>query len=261
MAILLGLSRLSVKALRFSLILLPLIAITGCASNGQQSGDPDAALADYIQLGQGYLQEGRRDQARFNLLRALEIDSRSPEANNVMALLYETEGEIELSKQLYQVALSSNRSYTPARMNYARVLYAEGQFQDARNQYEMAASDVNYRLRPDAFLGLGLSELRLGDIESAKSAFGRALQLNPSIGPALLEVADIAFDEREYPLALEYLEAYERRTIETPRSLYLGIQLARVFSDQNKEQSYVLALRSMFPESMEARQLQLEEQN
>ena len=138
------------------------------------------------------------------------------------------------------------------------MLYAESEYEDARDQYETAARDVNYRLRPDAFLGVGLSELRLGNTEQAKLAFERTLQLNPSIGPALLEVADIAFDEREYPLALEYLEAYERRTVETPRSLYLGIQLARVFNDQNKEQSYALALRSIFPDSTEARQLQLE---
>lgn len=253
-----SLTRLYLSKLRISSILLLLVAVAGCVSNTQRSGDPDAALADYIRLGQGYLQEGRRDQARFNLLRALEIDSRSPEANNVLALLYETEGEVDLAKELYRRAISSDRLYTPARMNYARVLYAESEYEDARDQYETAARDVNYRLRPDAFLGVGLSELRLGNTEQAKLAFERTLQLNPSIGPALLEVADIAFDEREYPLALEYLEAYERRTVETPRSLYLGIQLARVFNDQNKEQSYALALRSIFPDSTEARQLQLE---
>ena len=250
--------RLHLSKLRIGTILLLLVAVTGCVSNTQRSGDLDAALADYIRLGQGYLQEGRRDQARFNLLRALEIDSRSPEANNVLALLYETEGEVDLAKELYQRAISSDRSYTPARINYARVLYAQSEYRDARDQYETAASDVNYRLRPDAFLGVGLSELRLGNVEQAKSAFERALQLNPNIGPALLEVADIAFDEREYVLALEYLETYELRTIDTPRSLYLGIQLAQVFNDPNKEQSYALALRSMFPDSTQARQIQLE---
>ena len=250
--------RLHLSKLRIGTILLLLVAVTGCVSNTQRSSDLDAALADYIRLGQGYLQEGRRDQARFNLLRALEIDSRSPEANNVLALLYETEGEVDLAKELYQRAISSDRSYTPARINYARVLYAQSEYRDARDQYETAASDVNYRLRPDAFLGVGLSELRLGNVEQAKSAFERALQLNPNIGPALLEVADIAFDEREYVLALEYLETYELRTIDTPRSLYLGIQLARVFNDPNKEQSYALALRSMFPDSTQARQIQLE---
>ena len=237
-----------------------LFLLASCGSNPSATGgDPEGALSDYIQLGQSYLREGRRDQARFNLLKALDIDSRSPEANNVMALLYETEGEVELAKQLYRRALSSDRTYTPARVNYARVLYAQEDYRSARDEYETAASDVNYRLRPDAFLGVGLSELRLGNVEEAKTAFGRALQLNPNIGPALLEVASIAYEQREYPLAMEYLEAYEGRTVDTPRSLMLGIQLSRVFDEPNKEQSYALALRSMFPDSMEARQLQLEQ--
>lgn len=245
--------------LRIGIAVFLLALVFGCASNNSRSGNLEGALADYIQLGQSYLREGQREQARFNLLRALEIDSRSPEANNVMALLHETEGEVELAEELYRRALSSDANYSPARINYARVLYAQEQYGAARDQYRRVSEDVNYRLRSDAFMGLGLSELRLGNLEVAKEAFERALQLNPNLGQAFLEVADIAYQEREYSLALEYLEAYERRAIETSRSLFLGIQLARVFNDQNKEQSYALALRSMFPDSMEARQLRLEQ--
>lgn len=242
----------------FSLLLLSLLGCSTTNTSGN-GGNPERALADYIQLGRNYLSEGQRDQARFNLLKALEIDDRSPEANNVMALLLETEGDIELAKQLYSRALSSDRSYSPARINYARVLYAQEEFAEARTQYQLVAEDVNYRLRPDAFVGLGMSEIRLGNSDAAKEAFRRALLLNPNIGPALLEIAEIAYQEREYPLSMEYLEQYERSTVETPRSLVLGIQLSKIFNDSDKEQSYALALRSMFPDSMEARQQQLDQ--
>lgn len=242
----------------FSLLLLSLLGCSTTNTSGN-GGDPERALANYIQLGRNYLSEGQRDQARFNLLKALEIDERSPEANNVMALLLETEGDIELAKELYSRALSADRSYSPARMNYARVLYAQEEYGEARTNYQMVAEDVNYRLRPDAFVGLGMSEIRLGNSEAAKDALRRALLLNPNIGPALLEVAEIAYQEREYPLSMEYLEQYERSTVESPRSLVLGIQLSRIFNDVDKEQSYALALRSMFPDSMEARQYQLDQ--
>mgnify|MGYP000462775887 CR=1 FL=1 len=245
---------------KFVLSLL-LLSLAACSTiNTSNNGaDPERALANYIQLGRNYLSEGQRDQARFNLFKALEIDDRSPDANNVMALLYETEGEIELAKQLYSRALSSDRDYSPARMNYARILYAQEEYGEARTQYQLAADDVNYRLRPDAFVGVGMSALRRGQTENAKEALRRALQLNPNIGWALLEVAEIAYQEREFPLSMEYLEQYERSTAETPRSLALGIHLSRIFNDSDSEQSYALALRSMFPDSMEARQHQLDQ--
>ena len=119
---------------RSGFLICGFVLLASCGSNPTSlGGDPQGALSDYIQLGQSYLREGRRDQARFNLLKALDIDSRSPEANNVMALLYETEGEVELAKQLYRRALSSDRTYTPARVNYARVLYAQEDYRSARD--------------------------------------------------------------------------------------------------------------------------------
>lgn len=240
----------------FSLTLLMLVGCTTSTTSGN-GADLERAVENYVQLGRNYLSEGEREQARFNLLKALEIDDQNPDANNVMALLYETEGEVELAKQLYRRAISEDRDYSPARMNYARVLYAQEEYRDARNQYQIVTEDVNYRLRADAFLGVALSELRLGDIESAKSALNRTLLLNPNVGPALLQVAEIAYEQREYALSLEYLERYERNTAETPRSLSLGVKLARIFDEPEKEQSYAFALQNMFPDSIEARQLRV----
>lgn len=240
------------------LILIPLLLV-GCTTTTTSGNGADLqrAAENYVQLGRNYLSEGERDQARFNLLKALEIDDRNPEANNVMALLYETEGEVELATQLYRRAISEDRNYTPARMNYARVLYSQEEFREARTQYQIVTEDVNYRLRADAFLGVALSNLRLGDIEAAKAALNRTLLLNPNIGQALIQVAEIAFEQSEYALSLEYLERYESTTQESPRSLNLGIKLARVFSDPEKEQSYAFALQNMFPDSTEARELRL----
>lgn len=238
----------------FGLILLILV---GCTTTTTGGGDPERALENYIQLGRNYLSEGERERARFNLLKALEIDEDSPDANNVLALLYETEGEIEEAKRLYHRAIAEDRNYSPARMNYARVLYSEGEYRDSRNQYQTVTEDINYRLRADAFLGMGLSELRLGNVEEAKTALNRTLLLNPNIGPALLEVTQIAYEQREYALALEYLERYEQTTLETPRSLMLGVQLSRIFQESDKEKGYAFTLQNMFPNSTEARELSL----
>ena len=65
-----------------------LVASSGEKTSAEKRQD---ALNSYIELGLGYVGENNRDQARLNLLRALEIDSRSPGANNGMAMLYQLE--------------------------------------------------------------------------------------------------------------------------------------------------------------------------
>jgi type IV pilus assembly protein PilF len=233
--------------------------MVGCtASTVNRPTNPERALDSYIQLGRNYLAEGERDQARLNLLRALDINNRSPDANNLMGLLHETEGEIGLAKQRYQRALSADRAFTPARMNLARVLFAEGEFREAREQYRLSSQDIGYRLRDNAFFGMAIADLRLGNGEAAKESLRRALLLNPAFPSALLEVADIAFQERDYPMAREYLLRFEEVAPETARSLDLGARLAQFFGEVEVEQSYLMALEEMFPQSREALQRRLE---
>ena len=242
------------------LLLVMALAMSACVTEPQNRlANPERALADYIQLGRSYLAEGERDQARFNLLKALNVDSRSPEANNLMALLYESEGENELARDSYRRALSSDSSYTPARVNYARLLYAEEDYREASDQYQRAVDDVNYRLRANAFYGLALSQLRLGEDEEAGQSLRRAMQLNPSLAPALLEFAELAYDQRSFAISMQYLERFEQVATATPRSLDLGIRLAQVFSDSEKEATYRMALGSMFPDSLQARERRLEQ--
>lgn len=246
--------------LKLALTCLLAVHLAACTTTTQNRlADPERALSDYIQLGRNYLSEGEREQARFNLLKALDIDDRSPEANNLMAFLYESEGEIELAKQGYRRAISSDAAYTPARVNLARVLYAEGDYNGARTQYQRAVEDVNYRLRANAFYGLALTQLKMNQETQARESLRRALQLNPTLAPALLEVAVLAYAERSFALALDYLERFEQVATATPRSLDLGIRLAEVFTDADKEATYRMALQTMFPESLQARERMLED--
>lgn len=238
--------------------LLVSLGLFGCTTSTTGTANPQRALDNYLQLGRNYLSAGERDQARFNILRALDIDNRSPEANNLMALLHETEGETALARQRYQRALATDRNFTPARMNLARLVFSENDFREARAQYLLASQDINYRLRDNAFFGLAVTELRLGNTEAAKEALRRALLLNPQYSSALLEVAEIAFQEGQYALAQEYLTQFEATSTETSRSLDLGARLASLFGKDDVAAGYLMALEEMFPDSREARQRQAE---
>ncbi len=232
--------------------------LTACTSTpSSQVADPDKAIETYVQLGLGYLGNGQREQARFNLLKALELDRNHAGALHGMALLYQTEGELELAEQNFRRALAQEPGFTQARMNYARFLFLQGNHQRARDEYQRVTQDTNYRLRPDAFVGLALSEFQLGNRDAGRDALNRALRLNPNMAAALLEAAEIEWSDGNYPAARDYLTRFEAVARQTARSLWLGVRLARVFNDTNRAASYGLALLEIYPESREANQYRL----
>ncbi len=241
-------------------LLAGLLLLQACGSQPTVQGDPERALNNYVELGLNYLGQGNRDQARLNLLRALEIDSNSPKANSAIALLYQIDGEFDLAETHFRRALREDRGFSQGRNNYARFLYMQGRFRDAREQYEITSNDVNYRLRPEAFIGLALTEKALGNMEAAESALRRALTLDPRSGAAALELTQLKYDQRDFVAAKSYLDRYEATSPSTPRSLTLGMQLAEEFGDERAYETYTMALQDMFPNSREARELQLREQ-
>lgn len=240
-----------------AVFLMVVLAGAGCTTTSSTVTDPQRAVDTYVQLGLSYLASGQRDQARLNLLRALELDSNSPSALHAMALLYQTEGEVELAEQNFRRALSQDRNFTQARMNYARFLYLEGRFSDARGEYQRVTQDTNYRLRSDAFVGLALSEMRLENEDAARAAITRALNLNPNQPSALLEAADFAWIENDIAASRNYLDRYEAVAQQTARSLWLGVRLAWANNDTNRAASYGLALLEIYPDSREAGQYRL----
>lgn len=246
--------------IRFLVLIATLVLLQACGSEPVK-GNKEKALDDYIQLGLGYLSSGNRDQARANLLRALAIDPNSPVANDAIALLYQSEAEFDLAEKHFQFALKRDKKFTQSRNNYARFLYFQERFLEARNQYKLATEDVNYRLRPQAFLGLALSEKKLGNMASAEVALKRSTSLNPRGGSAILELAELKLEQQDYVTAKEYLDRFESIGQSIPRSLLLGLQLAEKFGDKNQRESYSMALRNMYPDSREAREFILSEKS
>ena len=74
----------------------------------KKKADYGQAYKDYVELGAQYLQMGRYDLAEPKLQRAIEIDSRPPEAWNILAVLYEEKRDIASGNQIYQKLIHSH---------------------------------------------------------------------------------------------------------------------------------------------------------
>jgi type IV pilus assembly protein PilF len=79
----------------------------------------------------------------------------------------------------------------------------------------------------------------------------RSLQLNPSQARAALELAVLRFDQQSYLQARQLLSRHARVKQPSARSLWLGIQLARILNKSDDEASQALALKNIFPTSQE----------
>lgn len=214
------------------------------------------ALANYVQLGLGYIGRGNRDLARRSLLRALEIDASSPAAHNGMALLYQLEQDPERAEDHFRTALRHDRDFTQARNNYGVFLASQQRYQEAYEQLQIAAGDVNYALRPQVFLSLGVMAERLGREDEAREAWERAIALRPDLEAAYLELAEYHFARQDYPQAKRYLAAHGRLAEPSARSLWLGVRVEAAFGNANGVASKGLALRKLFPYAEETLEYQ-----
>lgn len=233
-----------------------LLGLGGCVTETTHSiyskeFSADAAVESHTDAAMEYLRKGDTENAVRHLRTAHDIDSGSPLVNNGLALAFQMSGEIELAEKHYKAALRADRNMTAARNNYGVFLYGQGRYDDACQQMRRVIKDTLYEGRTDAFYNLGQCELRLGDVAAAEEAFVRTVALNRTHGPALLELAEISLRQSDYAEAQRYYQSYNMVAEPSPRSLYVGIQLADYFGEHDSRASYALALKNLYPYSEE----------
>ncbi|AYC35032.1 type IV pilus biogenesis/stability protein PilW [Pseudomonas cavernae] len=245
--------------LRAALCVLFAGLLAGCVSSG--SVDPmktgegrDGARDAYIQLGLGYLQQGAPGKAKLPLKKALELDPSSSDAHAALALVFQTEMEPELADEHFREALSQNSKDPRILNNYGSFLYEQGRYQDAMERYLQAAQDNLYPERSRVFENLGMTSLKLNQSQQAESYFERSVRLNKRQPRALLELAELSYQRKEYVPARNFYDSFSQLSEQNARSLLLGTRLASIFEDRDKAASLGLQLKRLYPGTPEYQQ-------
>ncbi len=234
------------------LLMLLTLGLSACVNpGGKGEVDEEKAMDSYIKLAMAYIENGNRESARHHLSRAFELDSDSVRATAAQAMLYQLEGEPELAEENFRKVLRREPDFSRARNNYAAFLFQHERYQEAFEQFEKVADDLAYTNRDLALLNLGRAALKVGKEERAKAAFEHAHQLNRRMPAALIELAEMSFNDGNYAQTKQYLDHYTTLTQPAARSLLLGIKIERIFGNKNKEASLALALKNLFPYSQE----------
>jgi type IV pilus assembly protein PilF len=162
--------------------------------------------------------------AEKNFLKALQVDSSSPEANN----------------------------------NYGQFLCEHERPRAAMDYFAKAIANPLYQTPQTAYLNMGRCSVKLGENTQANDYLLTALQMAPNYLPALRELAALHLELGNAKLASFYFGRLQQAAGNAPQGadvLWLGVQIARKGGDRVHEAEYSSALKSRYPDSKETQLL------
>lgn len=234
------------------LALLVVLLFSGCASRGVSAEDQTSA-EQYVEIGFRHLQFDNAAQARVAFREALTFDEASDSAHLGMALVYQREGEPELSERYFKRAMALGED-TQHRHLYAQFLFRQNRIDEAQKVLNEVIADTDYFDRAVAFEDLAIVSLYLNDTQSAKNFFDRAIVLNKMLPMPYWHMANLLLNEGNTARAASYFDGFQSlvtsEVVEhTEASLVLGL---RVTEAMNRQESYAALraqLEARFPNS------------
>ena len=200
-----------------------------------------------------YIASKNRELARVHLDNAQSFGSRSnrSQLHNGYALLYQLEQETELAEKYFRKAISSKKTDSTARYNFAAFLYNQGRFEEALKQMQLVSEDLGYERRAQAFYILGLAQNKTGQALEALESFEKASQLAPQFAPPYIEAAEIYFAQKRLAKAKRALDQHGYLAQLSAKSLWLSVRIENSFGNRDAEASQGLKLKNLFPYSSE----------
>jgi|SRR5579859_2374174 len=141
----------------------------------------------WVNLGYVELRRGNFVQARRDFERARELNPNLPTPHHALGVLADEGASPREAEARYRDALAVDPGFAPARANLARLLYARGQYENAREQFQRLVE-----VAPDMMEGwAGQAEalVRLGRERDAEEVVARARQRFGDRSPIALLIA------------------------------------------------------------------------
>ncbi len=251
-------------SIRNYMVALVCLILAACATDGTEidltSADSKAAQVN-VQLGVGYMNQGKLQLADTKFRRALKQAPRLPVAHWTYALLQERLGEFEAAEKHFKKAVALDPKDSRAHNNYGVFLCNRGRIEEADQEFVTAVNNPLYQLPQSAYTNAGICALKIPDEKKAEDYFRMALSRNARYTPALLQMARLTYQRRLYLQTRAYLQRYTDVAKPNPGVLWLGYQTERQLGDYSTASSYALQLKNLFPESRETTLLLESERN
>ncbi len=249
------------------LLLFMTVIMCGCSVlSSEKKGEPavenkplpktrqlnkEEAVKAHLKAGVVSLENGDMTRAHRHLARALELDEKSAEVHNALAIFYQIEKDPVQEEKHFERALSLDSDNPSVNHNYGSFACRMGRYDEGRKHLVKAAANYRYPKRAETYENLGRCELLANNTAAAEAAFDNALRLNPKLPKSLLGQVSIKLDRGQNKLAYDYYQQFTQLSKQTAESLWLGIRLERIFGNKDALASYELTLRRLYPGSKE----------
>ena len=241
-----------VKWIRVGLIGLCLAGCQSAQTINDAGEEPNRIASINTLLGIQYMKSGENEIALQKLQRALSADPNYADAHNALGLLYGQLGQNDKADESFRTAIRLATNNSNALNNYGQFLCHTGRNEEGQKMFLEAVKNPLYRTPAVAYSNAGTCALGSGDLEAAETHLREALQIDPQLAQALLQMAQVSYDKKRYLPARAYLQRYLEVADRSAKALWLGIQIERVLGDKDAVASYSLRLGTTYPDSKEA---------
>jgi type IV pilus assembly protein PilF len=219
------------------------------------ASNQEAAIAN-MNLGSGYVLQGRADLAVEPLERALELNPRLADAHNALAIAYDQLDRAPEAEPHYRRATALAPDNAFVANSYAVFLCRQGRWEDAEDYFRRAADNPQYETPEAALANAGRCARSSGDTAKAEAYFREALARNPAFPDALSSMADLEYRGRNYLQARAFLQRYLDVEPPSATSLWLCFNIEQELNNPAAAERCATQLRERFPQSPELAQLQ-----
>jgi len=222
-----------------------LLLLLACASTPDKSGSENRRAAETnTALGRQYMQRGDYEIALEKLKRAIAYDKTYAPAHTMLAVLYETLGEMEDAGVEYRRAVQYDPKDGSVNNNYGAYLCGGGKHAEAERYFLTAVDDPFYDTPEVALANAGSCALAAGDLDKAETFLRQSLGYDDELAAALLPMAEVSYQKGSYLKARAFLQRFEAVSPATRESLLLGYNIETNLGDEAAAEGYRRALQS-----------------
>ncbi|MFT3821056.1 MAG: type IV pilus biogenesis/stability protein PilW [Rubrivivax sp.] len=254
--------------MRAACIGLIVIALAGCVAappggDREIRTDSDQSSAEKrarvrLELASAYFARGQSTTALDEVKQALSAKPDLAEAFNLRGLIYASLNEPQLAEQSFQHALQLNPRDGDTLHNYGWFACQQRRFDDAEAQFNAALAAPQYTGAARTLTARGICLARAGRWPDAERQLARAFELDPGNPSAAFAYSEVLYQRGEYERARFYVRRINAQPEQSnAQTLWLAARIERRLGNRPGVDDFARQLRERFPDSAEARRLEL----
>jgi type IV pilus assembly protein PilF len=231
-----------------------MLASCGSAPAVREANRHEAASVN-LQLVIEYMKTGQLTVAQDKMEKALHQDPGNPTVQATAGILYERLKDLPKARRHFEAAARAGREDPNIQNTYAGFLCRTGKAVEGERLFVETSRNGLYQTPEVALTNAGVCARSAGRLDAAEKYFRDALGLRPNFSEALLQLANLSFEQGKDMAAKGFIQRYLGAGRETPEILWLAVRVERDLGNDSSAAEYARKLQDQFPNSDEARAL------